>query len=425
MSAPFTSTHDSATISTAEYFLASDSTTAVYQTTACIRRGWIDFSAMTAAETYDVTAYEKVNGSSAKVAWSARLVGVQAELFEITPQAVAEGWEISVTKVAGTDRSIGWQLDLDVGDANDTVLQGRLTSTRAGYLDNLSAGAVAQSSDISTLLSRLSSARAGYLDNLSAGAVALASSLSSAAGDITTILSRVTAAVATASALATAKTVIDAIDAKTTNLPSDPADQSLVIAATNAIAALIGTPSADLAADIAAIFARLGAPAGASVSADVAGVQTKLGSPAGASVSADIAAVKTQVNTIDGHTPALVGGNVPTKVMAYDTATAPDKMVWEAKPVDVGTVAGSYGELVARPDGAVVSDGANTALTFKTSLVSSDANAWKDAFLSFLDGDLAGQVHKITASAATGFVTFTTAFTDVPADGDRFILINK
>lgn len=71
-------------------------------------------------------------------------------------------------------------------------LESRLTATRAGYLDNLSAGAVALASvctearlaelaaanipaDIDTLISRLTALRAGYLDNLSAGAVALAS----------------------------------------------------------------------------------------------------------------------------------------------------------------------------------------------------------------------------------------------------------
>jgi hypothetical protein len=71
-------------------------------------------------------------------------------------------------------------------------LESRLTATRAGYLDNLSGGAVALASvctearlaelaaanipaDIDTLIARLTALRAGYLDNLSAGAVALAS----------------------------------------------------------------------------------------------------------------------------------------------------------------------------------------------------------------------------------------------------------
>lgn len=53
--------------------------------------------------------------------------------------------------------------------------------------------------------------------------------------------------------VAAIKTVVDAIQAKTDNLPSDPADQSLVIAATNALAALIGTPAVTLADDIGAL----------------------------------------------------------------------------------------------------------------------------------------------------------------------------
>ncbi len=62
---------------------------------------------------------------------------------------------------------------------------------------------------------------------------------------------------ATAAALATVDTVVDAIQAKTDNLPSDPADQSLIIAATDAV------------------MARLGAPAGASMSADIAAIEAQ------------------------------------------------------------------------------------------------------------------------------------------------------
>lgn len=52
--------------------------------------------------------------------------------------------------------------------------------------------APSDSSGVTTLLSRLSSTRAGYLDNLSAGAVATAAALTSAAGDITSILGKFT-----------------------------------------------------------------------------------------------------------------------------------------------------------------------------------------------------------------------------------------
>jgi hypothetical protein len=54
-------------------------------------------------------------------------------------------------------------------------------------------------------------------------------------------------------------TEIAAIKAKTDNLPSDPADQSLIIAATDAI------------------MTRLGAPVGADISADIAGVPDAIG----------------------------------------------------------------------------------------------------------------------------------------------------
>lgn len=60
-------------------------------------------------------------------------------------------------------------------------LEGRLTSTRAGYLDNLSAGAVALQSAVDDLETRLTAARAGYLDNLSGGAGATAAALTAAA----------------------------------------------------------------------------------------------------------------------------------------------------------------------------------------------------------------------------------------------------
>jgi hypothetical protein len=63
--------------------------------------------------------------------------------------------------------------------ADLSIIEGRLTAARAGYIDNLSAGAAALQASSDTLESRLSAARAGYFDNLSGGAAALQSTLSS------------------------------------------------------------------------------------------------------------------------------------------------------------------------------------------------------------------------------------------------------
>lgn len=63
------------------------------------------------------------------------------------------------------------------------------------------------------------------------------------------------------------------------------------------IIALIGTPSVDLATDLAAVKSDT-----AAILTDTADMQPKLGSPAGASVSADIAAVKAQTAAIEADT---------------------------------------------------------------------------------------------------------------------------
>lgn len=121
-----TLTDDSATISTSEYFLVSDSTTATYQTEDARITGAIDFANMTAAEQYRIRIYDKVNGGSALPLWEAYLTGVQPGPLVLPTLMVGNGWEISVLKVAGTDRSIAWSVrKLTEGE---TVVTGSLSA---------------------------------------------------------------------------------------------------------------------------------------------------------------------------------------------------------------------------------------------------------------------------------------------------------
>lgn len=134
--------------------------------------------------------------------------------------------------------------------------------TAAAIADNaIDAGSIASNAitDAKIATGAITSAKfaAGAIDAaaiadgaIDAGALAAdAITAAKLAADVTTELQ---SGLATAAALATVDTVVDAIQAKTDNLPSDPADESLVIAATDAI------------------FARIGAPVGASISADIA-----------------------------------------------------------------------------------------------------------------------------------------------------------
>lgn len=158
-----------------------------------------------------------------------------------------------------------------------TTLLGRLTSTRAGYLDNLSGGAVALNADIATLLTRLSAARAGYLDNLSAGAVALNA-------DMATVLTRLSAARAgyldnlSAGAVALAATALSTV--QWTNTRAGYLDNigAGTIAASSDIATLLSRLSAaragyldNLSAGAVALASAL-----ATVQADTDDIQTRL-----------------------------------------------------------------------------------------------------------------------------------------------------
>lgn len=106
--------------------------------------------------------------------------------------------------------------------------------------------------DTNDIQARLPAALVSGRMDASVGAMAAnVMTAAAAAADLTTELQT---GLATAASLATTDGKVDAINAKTTNLPSDPADESLIIAATDAI------------------MSRLGAPAGASVSADIAAI---------------------------------------------------------------------------------------------------------------------------------------------------------
>lgn len=105
-------TDDSATIGTTPYYLASDSTTKTDQTDDAILQVWIDFANMAAGDRYRVRILEKVNGTGAtqRTIVESTVDGVQSGPWVSPSFMVFHGWEIEVTKLSGTDRSIGWSI---------------------------------------------------------------------------------------------------------------------------------------------------------------------------------------------------------------------------------------------------------------------------------------------------------------------------
>jgi len=77
------------------------------QTTDGVFQLWIDDQTnMTKTEEYAIRIYEKVeSGGTSKQVFLATLKGVQAEIFCTPMLILMNGWDMTIKKIAGTDRA--------------------------------------------------------------------------------------------------------------------------------------------------------------------------------------------------------------------------------------------------------------------------------------------------------------------------------
>lgn len=183
--------------------------------------------------------------------------------------------------------SAGETLTVSSGNGNAAVqsiannaITAAAIATDAIDADAIAAGAI-DAGAIATGAITAAKFAAGAIDNAAIAADAIGSSELAASA-----VTEIQTGLATSAALATAQGDVTAIKAKTDNLPVDPADQSLVIAAADAI------------------YNRIGAPVNGSISQDMQdnrtaadGLYGVLGDPVGASISADIAAIQASIDS--------------------------------------------------------------------------------------------------------------------------------
>lgn len=123
---------------------------------------------------------------------------------------------------------------------------------------------------------------------------------------------------------------VAAVNAKTTNLPSDPADQSLIIAATDAV------------------MTRLGAPVGADLSADIAAVK------------GDTVDIEADTQDIQSRLPAaLVSGRMDSSLAAAGLAADAVDEIWD-EVMEGTTTARQSQRLANAANGAKLSGAATT-----------------------------------------------------------------
>jgi hypothetical protein len=105
-----TRTDGSATIGTTEYSLPAASTTLTAQTDACALQVFINLANLATSDQFKIRIIEKVNGQTAAPVIEFVVSNAQSFVWVSPILYLGDGWNVTVTKLAGTDRAINWSL---------------------------------------------------------------------------------------------------------------------------------------------------------------------------------------------------------------------------------------------------------------------------------------------------------------------------
>lgn len=106
---------NSATIGSTEYSLPANSTTlaTITHTTPVTYQAWLDLNALAAGDTFRFKVYEAVaSGGTKRLVSKIDFVGAKAAgpVRVDVPLLLGRGWDMTLQKIAGTDRSIVWSI---------------------------------------------------------------------------------------------------------------------------------------------------------------------------------------------------------------------------------------------------------------------------------------------------------------------------
>jgi hypothetical protein len=105
---------DSATISTTEYSLPNDAnySSGSPMTADGVYQLFLDLNALASGDSFELKIYEKVTAAgSQRLVDTFTLNGAQSKPGAVYPSLILlHGWDITLKKLAGTDRAIGWSI---------------------------------------------------------------------------------------------------------------------------------------------------------------------------------------------------------------------------------------------------------------------------------------------------------------------------
>jgi hypothetical protein len=101
-----------ATISTTEYSLVGTAGALATDTTDGVFQVFIDAAALAAGDEFEIAVKEKAtSGGTQRLIFKATLAGAQGSPIWVSPSLILmHGWDVTMDKIAGTDRSISWSV---------------------------------------------------------------------------------------------------------------------------------------------------------------------------------------------------------------------------------------------------------------------------------------------------------------------------
>ncbi len=101
----------SATIGTTEYSCVTPGTTLANDTTDGVYQVFIDTGNMVAGDQFRLKVYEKVtSGGTKREIYAAVLTGAMTDNWVSPSLILMHGWDVTIQKLAGTDRSFSWSI---------------------------------------------------------------------------------------------------------------------------------------------------------------------------------------------------------------------------------------------------------------------------------------------------------------------------
>jgi hypothetical protein len=101
----------SASISTTEWSLTTDTSGPDADTTDGVYQVFLDLSAMAAGDQYQIRIYEKCRSASTqRVIYEAIIIGTMAATWVSPSLILMHGWDVTIKKLAGTDRTLEWSI---------------------------------------------------------------------------------------------------------------------------------------------------------------------------------------------------------------------------------------------------------------------------------------------------------------------------